>query len=194
MPLPDVFPETTASGIAVDPKTLDRVVPATRRADGSLRKEIKIRPGFTPQEDQSRFRGSRQQQAEKNALPKGHILGWVAPSSEARNRGGRPAAASSGGRSLEALASGNARLDGASTSSGKDTSAMSKSAKKNARRAEKKKEDKQKELEAKIREAWDEDSDDDVPKAATKPKASQEQAAGDDAGASLAEEIEGLKV
>ncbi|CCA72543.1 hypothetical protein PIIN_06480 [Serendipita indica DSM 11827] len=164
MPLPDVFPETTASGIAVDPKTLDRVVPATRRADGSLRKEIKIRPGFTPQEDQSRFRGSRQQQAEKNALPKGHILGWVAPSS------------------------------GASTSSGKDTSAMSKSAKKNARRAEKKKEDKQKELEAKIREAWDEDSDDDVPKAATKPKASQEQAAGDDAGASLAEEIEGLKV
>lgn len=50
----------------------------------SVRKEIKIRPGFTPQEDVSRFRGTRQQAMDATALPKGHILGWVAPSSDAQ--------------------------------------------------------------------------------------------------------------
>jgi partner of Y14 and mago len=45
-----------------------------------VRKELKIRPGFTPQEDVSRFRGSRQAQMDRNALPKGHIIGWTPPS------------------------------------------------------------------------------------------------------------------
>jgi partner of Y14 and mago protein len=49
--------------------------------ENSVRKEIKIRPGFTPQEDVGRFKTSRQQTAEKNALPKGHIVGWAPPSS-----------------------------------------------------------------------------------------------------------------
>ncbi|KIM68599.1 hypothetical protein SCLCIDRAFT_71536, partial [Scleroderma citrinum Foug A] len=62
MSRPPVFPEQSASGIAVDPRTLERVVPESRRADGTVRKELKIRPGFTPQEDVSRFRGSRQKQ------------------------------------------------------------------------------------------------------------------------------------
>jgi partner of Y14 and mago protein len=35
MTLPDLDPETTVSGIAIDPKSLERVVPSTRRADGS---------------------------------------------------------------------------------------------------------------------------------------------------------------
>lgn len=47
----------------------------------SVRKQLKVRPGFTPQEDVKRFRGTRQAQMDANALPKGHILGWVAPSS-----------------------------------------------------------------------------------------------------------------
>lgn len=47
--------------------------------DLRVRKEIKIRPGFTPQEDVSRFRGSRQKQMDSNALPKGHIIGWAPP-------------------------------------------------------------------------------------------------------------------
>lgn len=45
----------------------------------SVRKQIKIRPGFTPQEDISRFRGSKQAQMDSNALPKGHIVGWTPP-------------------------------------------------------------------------------------------------------------------
>ena len=44
-----------------------------------VRKQIKIRPGFTPQEDVRRFRGTRQAQADTNALPKGHIIGWTPP-------------------------------------------------------------------------------------------------------------------
>ncbi|KAG8821082.1 hypothetical protein FRC17_009931 [Serendipita sp. 399] len=145
---------------------------------GCVRKEIKIRPGFTPQEDVTRFKGSRQQQAETSALPRGHIPGWVAPSSETRaaaSRGRKPTTVSTsgGGRSLEALASGTISFTGTDTASSSSSLAastnagsapVSKSAKKNARRAEKKKEDKQKALEAKIKEAWDEDSDEDVAK------------------------------
>ncbi|EIN10696.1 hypothetical protein PUNSTDRAFT_64750 [Punctularia strigosozonata HHB-11173 SS5] len=84
MSKPDIIPQTTSAGIAVDPRTLERVVPESRRADGSVRKERKIRPGFTPQEDVSRFRGSRQAQMDRNALPKGHIIGWVPPSADSQ--------------------------------------------------------------------------------------------------------------
>ncbi|KAF8342063.1 uncharacterized protein EI90DRAFT_2904169 [Cantharellus anzutake] len=77
--LPPLTPAETTSGIIVDSQTLERVVPESKRTDGSVRKEIKIRPGFTPQEDVSRFRGTRQKQADKNALPKGYIPGWAPP-------------------------------------------------------------------------------------------------------------------
>ena len=77
----------------------------------SVRKEIKIKPGFTPQEDVGKFRGTKQQEMDARALPKGHIIGWVAPSSATNNT--------------------------ASKSSG----TMSKSQKKNEKRKEKKKAD-----------------------------------------------------
>ncbi|KAJ3773106.1 hypothetical protein EV361DRAFT_971482 [Lentinula raphanica] len=80
--LPPIDPTTTASGIAVDPQTLERVIPESRRADGSVRKQLKIRPGFTPQEDVRRFRGTKQAQMDANALPKGHIIGWTPPPSK----------------------------------------------------------------------------------------------------------------
>lgn len=35
MSKPPLFPEQTASGIAIDPRTLDRVIPESRRSDGS---------------------------------------------------------------------------------------------------------------------------------------------------------------
>ncbi|KAI0028075.1 hypothetical protein K488DRAFT_28363, partial [Vararia minispora EC-137] len=57
---PPLNADKTAAGIIVDPRTLDRVIPESRRADGSLRKERRIRPGFTPQEDVARFRSTRQ--------------------------------------------------------------------------------------------------------------------------------------
>ncbi|KAL7423464.1 hypothetical protein Q5752_001044 [Cryptotrichosporon argae] len=54
--LPPFVPEKTASGIVVDPLTLERVVPASRRADGSVRKEQRVRAGFVPQEDVGAYR------------------------------------------------------------------------------------------------------------------------------------------
>jgi len=52
----------------------------------SVRKELKIRPGYTPQEDVGRFKTLRKQTAEMNALPKGHIVGWVPPSSSSQSK------------------------------------------------------------------------------------------------------------
>ncbi|KAH9943053.1 uncharacterized protein BXZ73DRAFT_87486 [Epithele typhae] len=87
MSKPAIIPETTTAGIAVDPRTLERVIPESRRLDGTVRKQIKIRPGFTPQEDVRRFRGTRQAQADATTLPKGHIIGWTPPSAAASTPG-----------------------------------------------------------------------------------------------------------
>jgi len=111
MSKPPLYPESTPSGIAVDPKTLERVIPESKRPDGSTRKEIKIRPGFTPTEDVRKFRGTKQQEMDARALPKGHIIGWVPPPSAANN------------------------------ATGKSSGTMSKSQKKNEKRKEKKKAD-----------------------------------------------------
>jgi len=79
MSRPPLNPEKTPAGIALDPQTLERVIPESKRSDGSTRKQLKIRPGFTPQEDVRRFRGTRQAQMDVNQLPKGHIMGWTPP-------------------------------------------------------------------------------------------------------------------
>lgn len=52
-----------------------------------MRKQIKIRPGYTPQEDVRRFRGTKQAQLDSNALPKGHIIGWAPPPASSANNG-----------------------------------------------------------------------------------------------------------
>jgi partner of Y14 and mago protein len=79
MSRPPINPAKTTAGIALDPQTLERVIPESKRPDGTVRKQIKIRPGFTPQEDVRRFRGTKQAQMDINTLPKGHIIGWVPP-------------------------------------------------------------------------------------------------------------------
>jgi len=79
MSLPPINPPKSAAGISVDPKTLDRVVAPTKRADGSVRKELKIRPGFTPQEDVAAFRTSRQAEIDARKAGKRTIPGWAPP-------------------------------------------------------------------------------------------------------------------
>jgi partner of Y14 and mago len=59
--------------------------PVFSRTACSVRKQIKIRPGFTPQEDVKSFRTKRQAAMDVAALPKGHIIGWVPPTSSATN-------------------------------------------------------------------------------------------------------------
>ncbi|KAL7282106.1 hypothetical protein ACG7TL_003575 [Trametes sanguinea] len=109
MSKPPIVPETTPSGIAVDPLIYTPFEHSShhcfatvsvrswflRHFDAGLytcfaphviaydahrvRKQLKIRPGFTPQEDVRRFRGTRQAQMDANSLPKGHIIGWAPP-------------------------------------------------------------------------------------------------------------------
>ncbi|KAL1984212.1 hypothetical protein VTN96DRAFT_9346 [Rasamsonia emersonii] len=43
--------KVSSSGIVVDAVTGERRVPSSMRADGSMRKEIRIRPGYRPPED-----------------------------------------------------------------------------------------------------------------------------------------------
>jgi len=76
MSLPDMNPNKSVAGIAVDPYTRERVIPESRRADGSVRQQRKVRPGYTPQEDVSLFRGSRQTAA---AGQNRHAPGYLPP-------------------------------------------------------------------------------------------------------------------
>lgn len=69
----------STSGIVQDPQTGDRKVAPSKRPDGTLRKEIKIRPGFTPQEDISKFRSARQVDSNSRQLPKGSVVGFIRP-------------------------------------------------------------------------------------------------------------------
>ncbi|KAF8640031.1 hypothetical protein AX17_001273 [Amanita inopinata Kibby_2008] len=90
MSRPPINPDKSVAGIALDPQTLQRIVPESKRSDGSVRKQLKIRPGFTPQEDVRRFRGTKQAQMDASTLPKGHIIGWVPPSSTSPNASEKP--------------------------------------------------------------------------------------------------------
>lgn len=47
------------SGLVQDDRTGNCVIPASVRADGSVRKERRVRPGFLPLEDVPRFRSRR---------------------------------------------------------------------------------------------------------------------------------------
>ncbi|GAA5860943.1 hypothetical protein JCM8547_003896 [Rhodosporidiobolus lusitaniae] len=68
-----VFQERTVAGISKNHDG-DRVVSASVRPDGTVRKELKIRPGFTPQEDVALYRSrgaveADQQRATRGAVP-----------------------------------------------------------------------------------------------------------------------------
>lgn len=67
--------------ISLNPGRFHRLANTPYPWNYRVRKQLKIRPGFTPQEDVKRFRGTKQAQMDANALPKGHIIGWVPPSS-----------------------------------------------------------------------------------------------------------------
>ena len=59
------------SGIVTTGKA-DRVIPATRRADGTMRVERKVKPGYTPPEDIAAYKTGRTKQLERS---KGYIPG-----------------------------------------------------------------------------------------------------------------------
>ncbi|KAJ9315095.1 hypothetical protein DTO271D3_4548 [Paecilomyces variotii] len=58
-------PAPTAAGITVDAVTGERVIPSSVRADGTKRREIRIRPGYRPPEDVELYK-NRSAEAWKN--------------------------------------------------------------------------------------------------------------------------------
>ncbi|KAH7100644.1 hypothetical protein BKA62DRAFT_706067 [Auriculariales sp. MPI-PUGE-AT-0066] len=134
---PPLFPDTTNAGIVVHPRTLERVIPQpseqtdracanplvavvrAKHSQCSVRKEIRIRPGFTPVEDVAVFRSQRQQQAAGGAQSKGQVPGWTPPTDFPKLT---PKAAA------------------AKPGAGSSTEPTTKAASKNAKRAEKRKE------------------------------------------------------
>ena len=144
----------------------------------SVRKERKIRPGFTPQEDVQRFRGTRQSAADARS------------GIDANQRASVPGAAP-GARSLFAAAVGaaNASVPGAGRSVGAGSGAepMSKAAKKNAARR-KKKAEKREEAEE-VPDNWDDEPEEDAKP--TKAEAKKTEDASTDA---VVEKLEKLEV
>lgn len=56
MPSTAPAPALSSAGIATDTNTGERLIPASRRPDGSLRREIRVRPGYRPPEDIELYR------------------------------------------------------------------------------------------------------------------------------------------
>ncbi|CAG8725420.1 19059_t:CDS:2 [Gigaspora margarita] len=61
--------KSAPSGI-VTTETNERVIPASRRADGTLRKERRVRPGFVPKEDIIRYKNKFVAEREPVSSPK----------------------------------------------------------------------------------------------------------------------------
>lgn len=60
--------QPTASGI-ITTASGERHIPESKRADGSTRKAIKVRPGYQPPEDVAKFRIKNQQQNRSQNVP-----------------------------------------------------------------------------------------------------------------------------
>ncbi|KAG2183001.1 hypothetical protein INT44_005982 [Umbelopsis vinacea] len=61
---------SNVSGIVGDGD--ERYIPGSRRPDGTLRKERKVRPGFTPAEDVVRYSNSRIEASKPSQYPPGY--------------------------------------------------------------------------------------------------------------------------
>lgn len=69
------------AGITTDANTGERYIPSSVRADGSKRKEIRVRPGYKPPEDVELYK-NRAAAAWKTRGARGGVPGADAPSSE----------------------------------------------------------------------------------------------------------------
>ncbi|KAL3492219.1 hypothetical protein BJX62DRAFT_203436 [Aspergillus germanicus] len=115
----------SSSGITVDAVTGERYIPSSVRADGSKRKEIKVRPGYRPPEDVELYR-NRAAEAWKNRGKPG-VPGAV-PGAESLKESepakGGSAASNKNAKRREAKKKAKATQDGAGagTPNGKDIS------------------------------------------------------------------------
>ncbi|KAL4922864.1 hypothetical protein BDW62DRAFT_196871 [Aspergillus aurantiobrunneus] len=107
------------SGITTDASTGERYIPSSIRADGSKRKEIKVRPGYRPPEDVELYK-NRAAAAWKNRGKSG------VPGAEGLTENEPPkegsAASNKNAKRREAKKKAKAAQDGATAPSGKDIS------------------------------------------------------------------------
>lgn len=106
----------TSSGIVVDETTGQRHVPSSTRADGTKRKEIRIRPGYQPPEDVQKYK-NRSAEAWKNRGSGGVPGAEVVASNNAQQAGS--AASNKNAKRREAKKKAKAEEEAANE--GKDT-------------------------------------------------------------------------
>ncbi|KAK4053875.1 hypothetical protein OIO90_003712 [Microbotryomycetes sp. JL221] len=139
MSRPPLLPNKTTAGISHSLEG-DRIVAASRRPDGSVRKEIKIRPGYTPEEDVKKFRSQRMAEAEARAASRPRIPGLPSAAVQAAlNGAARPSKSTSNSNRKDAAAA--TQRDGQGNNKKAGTSP--------------------------VRESWDEDGADDVKQTAS---------------------------
>ncbi|KAL4867267.1 hypothetical protein BDV12DRAFT_171608 [Aspergillus spectabilis] len=109
----------SSSGITTDALTGERFIPSSVRADGSKRKEIKVRPGYRPPEDVELYK-NRAAEAWKNRGRTGVPGADVLRESDATKVGS--AASTKNAKRREAKKKAKATQDGTTTSNGKDIS------------------------------------------------------------------------
>ena len=95
------------SGIAVDASTGERFIPSSVRADGTKRREIKVRPGYRPPEDVELYR-NRAAAAWKNRA-QGGVPGAEGLKSDNSNNNNNNNNNSSGGGATTAASNKNAK-------------------------------------------------------------------------------------
>lgn len=123
MASPNTSSTVTKSGITTDSVTGERYIPSSVRADGSKRKEIKVRPGYRPPEDVELYK-NRAAEAWKNRGKSG-VPGAVPGAeslkdNEATKPGG--AASNKNAKRREAKKKAKATQDDTDTPNGRDIS------------------------------------------------------------------------
>ncbi|RJE26469.1 RNA binding protein Pym [Aspergillus sclerotialis] len=112
----------SSSGIAVNAATGERYIPSSTRADGSKRREIRVRPGYRPPEDVELYR-NRAAEAWKNR-GKGGVPGAESLNKEVENAP-KTGSAASNKNSKRREAKKKAKADGRSEGTeGKDVKAI----------------------------------------------------------------------
>lgn len=98
--------QASNSGIVTD-EAGDRHIPESVRADGSVRKAIKIRPGYKPAEDVQVYK-NRTAETFRSRY-KGGVVGAEAAAADDDNSGGKPSDANGSSNSSSAAANKNAK-------------------------------------------------------------------------------------
>ncbi|KAH8427831.1 putative RNA binding protein Pym [Aspergillus melleus] len=110
---------STNSGITTDAATGERYIPSSLRADGSKRREIRVRPGYRPPEDVELYK-TRAAEAWKNRGKTGGVPGAETLNTEEPNTKAASASSNKNAKRREAKKKAKANQDGPSSTDSKN--------------------------------------------------------------------------